>query len=153
MITNINGGKMKKLFLSLLLALVFAIPAQAMVSYTYPLYSAASLGATVNSNGVHINGVGLASVQAVWTGGGSPNGTFTVEVSNDDVAKASGADEAANVTNWSTYPSSAIAITTDGDLSYNLANFGYRWVRIKYTRTSGTGTINATLVTKSESRL
>lgn len=144
---------MKKLIFGLLLALFVSLPAHAMVSYSYPLFTAGNMGGTINSNGIHVGGVALGSIQGIWSGGGSPNGTFTIEVSNDDVALATGANQAANVTNWSTYTNSAVAINADGDIAYNLANFGYRWVRLKYTRASGTATINATLVIKSESRL
>lgn len=136
-----------------LLFLLIGFSAHAKVAVEHKIFNAASMGATVNSSGIQVAGVDLGSIQLVWSGGGSPVGTFTIEVSNDMVNLASGADQAANVVNWSTYTGSAAAITTDGDLIYNIANLGYRWLRVKYTRTSGTGTLNAVLVIKSEERL
>lgn len=134
-----------KLFLILFLA--FAFPSFAGSMKSIDIATSQSMGASFNSTPVDCSAVQLASIQGVWTGGGSPTGTFKVQVSNDQV------NDGASVTNWSDYPSSSIAITTDGDLIYNISNLGYRWVRLVYTRTSGTGTLNAKAVLKSEARL
>lgn len=136
-----------KIILSLLLLVFLYAPAHAEFAYNKKIYDAASMGATVNSSGVDVSGAFLGSVQAVWSGGGSPVGTFTLEVSNDEVSLPS------SVVNWSTYAGSAVAIAADGDLTYNVANLGYRFVRVKYTRTSGTATLNAQLIYKSSERL
>jgi len=109
--------------------------------------AAQSMGASFNSLGAYVGEVDLISIQAVWSGGGSPTGDFIVEVSNDDVAITT-PDQAGNVVNWTTYLGSTISITTDGSMVYNIANLGYKWARLKYTRTSGTGTFNANLVVK-----
>lgn len=141
---------MFKLIIALLLV---TVPAFAMSSYNYKINNASSMGASLNSIGVHVSAVDLVSIQAVWSGGGSPNGTFKIQVSNDDVAEGSAANPSVNVVNWSDYTGSAVAISADGDLAYNIANFGYRWIRLVYTRTSGTATLNTNLVIKSENRL
>jgi len=131
---------MKKLFtLFLLLA---AIPAFSMQMVSTKISTAQSMGGSFKSTGLDVSKVNLAGIQAVWAGGGSPVGDFSIEVSNDEV------DAVGSVTNWTTYSGSVISITTDGDLFYNLANIGFRYIRLSYARTSGTGTLNAILITK-----
>ena len=131
----------------ILFLMFFGLEAYAKNAKSFVIYNAASMGASVASSGVDVSKADTISVQAVWAGGGAPNGSFEVQISNDDVANV------ASVTNWSTYPSSAIAITTDGDLSYHIANVGFRYMRIFYTRTGGTATIDANMVIKGEDRL
>lgn len=137
-------------FILLFVLMAFSLDAHALRFESKKLLDAGSMGATVNSNGMDVSGASLFSCQAVWTGGGSPVGTFTVEVSNDDVQKSTSGNDSANVTNWTTYGNSSIAISGDGDLGYNIDGLAYRWARIKYTRTSGTATLNIHCITKSE---
>lgn len=132
---------MKKILIALILPIfMICFNAEARVIGINKILDAQSMGASFQSSSVDVSKVDLVSVQIVWSGGGSPNGSFEVQVSNDDLAGVT----------WTTYPSSAIAITTDGDLIYNVANLGSKWVRIAYTRTSGTGSATAMLVTKEE---
>ncbi len=86
----------------------------------------------------------------------TPNGSLTVEVSNasdEDVRK--GTDQ------WDTYTqvtgdgfSSGVATVTSGQINskatfaIELKNFAYKRSRLKYTNTSGTGTITATVHVK-----
>lgn len=98
--------------------------------------------ATITSIGIDLNQLDLDSIQAVWTG--SPVGTLKIQVSNDIVAVAPGANPAANVTHWSDYTGSSTAVSGAGDITYNMTFVGYRWVQLVYTKTSGSGTLNAT---------
>jgi hypothetical protein len=99
--------------------------------------------ATVTSNGIDMNQIFGGSISAVFTG--SPVGTLTLEISNDIVAvsPAGGSNLASAVVNWSTYTGSSYSISAAGDYTYILPDTPYRWLRLKYTKTSGTGTINA----------
>jgi len=136
-------------FLLIIILAFSSITANAMTFATTKIADNASMGASLNSNGVDVGSAQNISFQAVWSGGGSPVGTFTLEVSNDDVQRGL-TNPSSNVVNWTTYSNSAIPISADGDLGYNLENIGYRWARIKYTRTSGTATLNIQAVAKSE---
>lgn len=98
----------------------------------------ASLGASVNSSVVDLNQINLLSVQAIWTGG-TAAGTLNIQVSNDNVQKIS------DITNWTDYTGSSTTIAGAGDILYNMTFAGYRWMRLHFVRTSGTGTINATM--------
>lgn len=80
------------------------------------------------------------SIQAVFSG--TPVGTFKLQISNDAV------NAAASVTNWSDYTGSSTSISAAGDYVWNLSSAGYRWVRVVYTKISGTGTANAYLTAK-----
>ena len=130
----------------IIIALVlFSCSAQALIADQKQVLSSQSMGASFNSTGIDVVPSDLASIQVVWAGGGAPAGTFKLQVSNDDaVCTAS--------TNWTDYPGSNIVIAGDGDLGYNVANLGYRCLRLAYTRTGGTGTANAILVMKYEAR-
>jgi hypothetical protein len=112
--------------------------------FTKQVSSAQSMGASFVTSGIDLSQALHASFQGVWSGGGAPNGTFTVEVSNDNVA------DPADVTNWTTYGGSSISITSDGDLGYSVPSVGYRFARVRYVRTSGTGTFNMQAVVKRD---
>lgn len=135
---------MKNFIVALLF--LFSSSAHALIADQKQILVAQSMGASFNSTAVDVVPSDLASIQIVWTGGGAPAGSFKLQVSNDDVALCS------SVTNWSDYTGSTIAIAGDGDLAYNVANLGYRCMRVAYTRTGGTGTANANLVMKYEAR-
>lgn len=87
-----------------------------------------------------------ASYDISWTG--SPTGTFSVEMSNTVVLNPDGS--AAVAGNWTAVTLSA-PITASGspdNALINLAGLEANAIRLHYTRTSGSGTLNATLVAK-----
>lgn len=101
----------------------------------------ASMAATVNSIGIDLQQVALGSIQVVWTG--TPVGNFTIEISND-ICVVGLTDPAENVVNWTTYTGSTQAAGGgSGSFMWNLCEVGYRWVRLKYTKSSSTGTASA----------
>jgi hypothetical protein len=75
---------------------------------------------------------------------GSPNGTFYVQVSNDkgNVNAQSLVNQASGVENWSTIVGSQKRITAAGSHMWDLPDVGNSWVRIIYTRNSGTGSLD-----------
>ena len=79
-----------------------------------------------------------------WSGASAPVGVFTVEVSNDYNPV---------VTNAGTWMSldfgSSIAISgSSGSHEISINQLPYSWIREKYTRTSGSGTLNVFLSAK-----
>lgn len=98
--------------------------------------------ASINSVGVDLSFAKDGAVQAVWTG--APVGVLKLQISGDNVP------DAASVVNWSDYSGSSINVSGPGDAAYNFPNAGYRWLRLVYTKTSGTGTINATYTSKGD---
>ncbi len=78
-----------------------------------------------------------ASVQAVFTG--APVGTLKLQVSNNGVT-------------WTDLTGSSTAISAAGNLVYDLWAPSYPMIRLVYTKTSGTGALNATVSLKDAAR-
>lgn len=133
---------MRKLLLTLavLFTPFMAHPSAFMVTQ---IISACDMsGASCISSGIDLQQIGTLSLQAVYTG--APVGTLKVQVSADNVQPSQTANPTANVVNWTDYTGSSVAISAAGNTLYNMTFAGYRWARLVYTKTSGTGTINAT---------
>lgn len=101
-----------------------------------------------SSIGLNINQQFGWSIQAIWTG--EPEGTLFIQVSNDPVPTASspnnpaGPDPAANVVNWTVYSNSSVSTDgDDGDWMWVSQIPPYNWVRLSFTSTSGTGSLDA----------
>jgi len=107
--------------------------------------STTSLGASFNLPALRIrDAVGIA-LYLKWTGAGT-DGTFKVQVSNDPQANLSTADSPAN---WIDLPGSNWIASGAGDNLWNIKDTYFPWIRLVFTRNSGTGTIvNASLTTK-----
>lgn len=112
------------------------------------IITAGDMSGDVASIGLDLQNMAIGSIQAVFTG--SPNGTFKLQWSNDIVPiPASGAANlASSVVNWTDYTGSSQAISAAGNFGWVLGDTGYRWIRLVYTRSSGTGTLNATACNK-----
>jgi hypothetical protein len=78
-----------------------------------------------------------ASIHAVVTG--TAAGTLKVQVSNDPPGNA--------VTNW--VDLSGASVSTSGAGNYLIPKFdvSYEWIQLVYTKSSGTGTLTATIKT------
>jgi len=76
------------------------------------------------------------SVQIVFSGGGSDLvGTLSLEASNDG-------------TTYITVQGTSYPVTASTNLFYNVADAGYRWARVRWAYTSGTGNMAMTQVIK-----
>lgn len=74
---------------------------------------------------------------------GAPVGTFKVMISNSvlpyqDVLAGK---QVIPSTEWSEYSGSSASVSAAGDITWNVKDAGYRWVKIVYIRTSGSGSI------------
>lgn len=131
--------------LSLLISSVVLISAPstsfAQAAKQGTLISAGDMSGNVTSDAIDYLSYPLGSIQAVFTG--APVGTFVIQTSGDST------NTPASVVNWTDYASSTLAISAAGNTEWILTGIGYRWVRLKYTRTSGTGTLNATWTRKA----
>lgn len=84
----------------------------------------------------------ICAIQAVWSG--SPVGDFTIETSCDAGAIDPVTGDAIGITNWVFYHGSTQAAGgSTGVFTWRLNSVPEDWVRLKYTRTSGSGTVNA----------
>ena len=87
----------------------------------------------ITSSTINLDFKWMANIQAVWTG--SPVGTLQVYVSNDS-------------STWTTLTGATQAISGSGDVCFVLTTTPYKYVKCAYTKTSGTGTLNATIEAK-----
>ena len=95
--------------------------------------SSESLGTNWTSEALYTNSVYLLSIQLVFTG--SPVGIFSLQSSNDEYGKVGGPS------NWVEIPGSAISISAAGDHTWNFSSISFNFLRVVYTRTSGTGSL------------
>lgn len=105
-----------------------------------------SMAATFTSNPVEVMNQDNVGIQLNWTG--TPTGAFTFQVSNDYAQDSFG--NVQNVGNWITLPvTPAIAAAGSGDVAFvDLNQTGALYVRVVYTRASGTGTLNGYISAK-----
>lgn len=89
------------------------------------------------------------ALQAVFTG--SPTGTVKLQGSVDqgpsNAALTSNPALASSIT-WNDISGSSQAVTGAGTVTWNFNGVFYKWVRVSYTASSGTGTLTVTINAK-----
>lgn len=107
----------------------------------FQIFTNVAMTANRFSTAVNADQYGLVDIQAVWTG--SPVGTLFIQTSND-VGTTNPDGSVGNINNWTTYTGSTQAAGgSAGDFAWHIWATGFKWVRLAYTFTSGTGTLNA----------
>ncbi len=102
-----------------------------MLSATDKIIENANCNANFESDPILCDKILLFSAIAKFTG--APNGAMEIQVSNDKTNKG---DE---VVNWFTLPSSSQAVAAAGNKFFEQNDFKYKWFKLVYTFTSGTG--------------
>ncbi len=103
------------------------------------LLHAISMGASIASNAVKLEFEDNIGIQVVWSG--TPTGTFDVQVSMDPVNLG-----------WQSVPFAPVPTAPAGAAGTNWFEINQSpaaYVRLVYTRVSGTGTVNAQIAIKS----
>lgn len=98
------------------------------------ILSAGDMSGNLTTNGVDMLSMPFGAIEAEWTG--SPTGTFSVDGSLDN-------------SNW--YPTGTDVNNPEGSADstlINLQGIGFRYLRLSYTRTSGTGSLTVTFFGK-----
>lgn len=98
--------------------------------FNIQLVDAQSMGSSITSSSLNIQEAISYAVQAVWSAGATPVGTFDLQGSNDD----------SNFTSLLDSPAAVSGNT--GSIIINVEKHAYGFIRIVYTRTSGSGTLN-----------
>lgn len=93
----------------------------------------------VNGDAFNVDNLLHAAIQAIWSAGATPVGTLKLQGSCDAPVSGKGTD----VTNWSDLGVTASVSGNTGSAILQAANMGFKWLRLVYTNTSGTGTLNA----------
>ncbi len=112
-----------------------------MKVFEYRLVNAGNMGSSITSAPQQLTEMAMACIQAVFTG--TPNGTFKLQVSTTHKQDAQG--NIITEGTWTDYTGSSQAIVAAGDFAWNLSTTPYPFVRLVYTRSSGTGTLNVTI--------
>lgn len=104
------------------------------------------MSASITSEPTIIQKLSFVSYSVVFTG--TPTGTFSVEVSND--YKVNGEGVEINPGNWTavTLTGSPVASGSASNGFIDLDGISAYAVRLVYTRTSGSGTLNAVICGK-----
>ena len=115
-----------------------------MQSVKLPRYiDGVSTGATITGGWINVMGCRNISFQAKWTG--TTLGVIGVDVSNDGPADNTGLTPSGNIGATAlTLTSAMTAAAPAGSASnflYEFRDMSVNWIRLVYTRTSGTGTL------------
>lgn len=112
----------------------------------FPVIVDGDMSGDITSDVTIINYMSGVSYDISWTG--TPTGTFSVEVSNSYSTNPDGS--VANAGTWSAVTLSG-SVTASGSADngmINLAGLEVYAIRLVYTATSGTGTLNAVICGK-----
>lgn len=102
------------------------------------VFTAQDISTTSTSAAFRVN-YGLSfSIQAVFSGGGSPVGVLKVQLSNDSPTTG-------NPVNWSDLAGATVSVSADGVVHIPKTEICYQFLRFIYTTTSGTGVCTARL--------
>lgn len=112
----------------------------------FKIVNAVSMAASITSTITNTQYLDNVGIQGTFTG--APTGAFSVQISADHAEDANG-----NVTvtgNWVTLTlSPAPTASGSGDSFYiDLNQLSAPWIRLVYTRTSGTGSLTAYITAK-----
>jgi len=114
---------------------------------SYKMFDAVTISTTQSSTATNVLNLDNASIQVIWSGGGTPVGTLTVEATNVDPDLPSFDSTADYVT---LTLSGTIAVSgNSGNHSIILEEMPFYAIRLTYTSTSGTATMSAYLSSKT----
>ncbi len=101
--------------------------------------SSTDLSANRESDPIYIGHLINFSLQFVVSG--TPNGTFKVQFSNDvgNSSAIAKSNEDFNVSNFSDIPNASVSAAAAGVFGINVADAGYRWIKVVWTA-AGAGT-------------
>lgn len=107
--------------------------------------NAVSVAADQNSSAYPSARYTRVSATAQVTGGASPSGTMKIQYS-DDVPPSENLIMFFTPTNWYDVPNATTTITANGTYSIPETEVAYRFLRLAYAKTSGTGTLTAQIM-------
>lgn len=95
-----------------------------------------SMSSSFNSSALRLLLAASSNIQLAFSG--SPVGTFKLQSSADVTEVES------ELVNWDDIPDSSQAISAAGTHTWNI-NARYKWIRVVYTRSSGTGSCDGSV--------
>jgi hypothetical protein len=114
---------------------------------SYKMFDAVTISTDQSSTATNVLNLDNASIQVIWSGGGTPVGTITIEATNIDPDLPS----FDSTTDYVTLTlSGTIAVSgNSGNHSIILEEMPFYAIRLIYTSTSGTATMSAYLSSKT----
>lgn len=101
-----------------------------------------SMAATITSDPFPMKNMTLMAVAVTVSSSSSPVGTIKLQACCDTGVGIDGSMQGiTGLSNWVDITSASQAITADGTTLFDLRDVPYRWVRVVYTRSSGSGTM------------
>jgi hypothetical protein len=114
---------------------------------SYKMLDAVSLSTDQASAATNVLNLDYASIQVIWSGGGSPVGTITIQGTNIDPDLPT----FSSTTDWSTLElSGTVSVSgNSGNHSIIFEQLPFHSIRFVYTRSTGTATLSAHLSSKT----
>lgn len=113
-------------------------------NFNSALVTAGSMASSLSGSTTLKSGYGTAvaavgmNIQAVITGSSGPVvGTLKLQASDDDTTDIAG------VTNWTDITGSSFSVSGNGSFMWEYDNPNFQHVKLVYTSSSGSGTLNA----------
>lgn len=103
--------------------------------YNYKIVTNGDMSSNITSTVVDLSRTDGYSISSSWTG--APAGTIKLQVSIDNIL-------------FFDYPSSATVVSGAGSAMWEITTAFYDKVQLVYTRSSGTGTLNAQINGKGD---
>ena len=101
------------------------------------------MSGSLTSDPFRLEHLDLIAIQASFSGS-TPTGTFKLQACCDmgTIHAYGGMNNVSGLSVWTDIAGSSNAVSANGDIVWNIVDPGFRWVRLVYTRTSGTGTLS-----------
>lgn len=120
----------------------------------YKIVDDGNMSANFTSSVIKMRHQVAASISFIWSSPSAPTGTIVLQVSNSMKDEAHISDIESD--SWIDIDESSVDVAdtydsvagTAGRHCWNLYSFAGRYLRVKYTATSGLGTANVTVLTK-----
>lgn len=120
-----------------------------MLTSNKVIMNAVDVSTSVNGPAYWLKLVYGFAIQAEFSG--APVGTVSLQGSCDAGDNTPEDPETGSgVVNWTTIKDSPQSVSGAGPVLWNYNGVFYKWVRLVYTATSGTGTVTVTMNTKGE---
>lgn len=110
---------------------------------SFDLISSGDMSADITSSSTSVKNLDKASIRVTWDIGGTPSGTLTVEAKQQKKGSPDSTWFTVDMGSTITIDTSA----TEHQLIFN--ELPFTDIRLKYSRTSGTGTMNAVISAKT----
>lgn len=90
---------------------------------------------------IYLGHIAQYSIQLFFTG--TPDGTFNLQCSNDPghPNAQSKAEQSEDVDHWTDVTGSASIVSEDGDITWNVENVGYLWIRVNWVSNAAPGSL------------